>query len=99
MRRAGKVSILLLLATWASTAAAVRQLNTTLAAAQPEEYDEDGYKYGGKFVPNFESQPWKAKFVQCESGQLARQGHMRQPALPPVRSTSTSATCHQQCYS
>lgn len=78
MRRAGKVSILLLLVC-ASTAAAVRQLNTTLAAAQPaDDVDEDGYKYGGKFVPNFESQPWKAKFVQCE---LAPR-HMCEAALP-----------------
>lgn len=78
MRRAGKVSILLLLVC-ASTAAAMRQLNTTLAAAQPaDDVDEDGYKYGGKFVPNFESQPWKAKFVQCESAPR----HMCEAALP-----------------
>jgi hypothetical protein len=66
MRRAGKVSILLLLVC-ASTAAAVRHVNMTAAAAVPaEEMDEEGYKYGGRFVPNFESQPYKAKFLQCE---------------------------------
>jgi hypothetical protein len=68
MRRAGKVSILLLLvcASTAAAAAAARHVNMTAAAIPAEEMDEEGYKYGGKFVPNFESQPYKAKFLQCE---------------------------------
>ena len=66
MGRAGRVALLVLLAI--ATAAAAQHVNGTIAAYtdDDEERDEDGYRYGGKFVPNFSSQPYKAKWVQCE---------------------------------
>jgi hypothetical protein len=64
MGRARGVSLLLLLAS-AVAAASGKHVNSTIAAYAEDETDEDGYRYGGKFVPNFSSQPYKAKFVQC----------------------------------
>ncbi len=56
----------MLLLACAVAAASGEHINSTIAAYSEEERDEDGYRYGGKFVPNFSSQPYKAKFVQCE---------------------------------
>lgn len=65
MRTAGRAAVLLLLAT---AAAAARHHNSTTAvsAFTAEDRDEEGYRYGGKFVPNFSSQPFKGKYLQCK---------------------------------
>lgn len=64
----------LLLVTGVASAAAATFKNTTAtkptSAKAAEDYDEEGYRYGGKFVPNYSSEPFKGKFVQCESGRV-----------------------------
>lgn len=69
--RMGLSILMLASALLVSTATAARHVNQTLPGvpahtAGEDEVDEEGYRYGGKFVPNFESQPFKQKFLQCE---------------------------------
>jgi hypothetical protein len=73
MKLPGGLAVLLLVTGVASSAAATFK-NTTATrptSSKPaEEYDEEGYRYGGKFVPNFHAEPFKGKFVQCEPGRM-----------------------------
>lgn len=64
MSGAGKAVILLLLG-WVCIAQAVRHHNITVLPTAGE-VDEEGYRYGGKYVPNWASQPPKGKFLQCK---------------------------------
>lgn len=98
MRTAGRAAVLLLLAT---AAAAARHHNSTTAisAFTAEDRDEEGYRYGGKFVPNFSSQPFKGKYLQCKQAGVHMHAQCWQHSTAYSSTTSRPFGLSQLTYS